>query len=272
MLPNLLIIGAMKCGTTSLHNYLNFHPEIYMTKEKELNYFVDSLNYGRGLSWYKSKFNKADSKVLGESSPNYSKYPLFKNVPKNIHNTIPDTKLIYIVRDPIQRLISHYKHNFIVGREKKGFKEALRNLGSNKYINFSMYYLQISKYLEYFNIDNIFVLDSELLLNKRIKTMQSIFEFLEVQNDFISDEFNDKFHITYNDRVYNRLGVLINKNDINIKSSIIPRFIFDIVFTKKARIPEVDNNTIDNIKTYLSKDSEKFVKLTGQDFYNWYII
>ena len=68
MLPNLLIIGAMKCGTTSLHNYLNLHPEIYMQQEKELDYFIEKKNYKKGLNWYKSKFNSKNSKILGESS------------------------------------------------------------------------------------------------------------------------------------------------------------------------------------------------------------
>lgn len=72
----------MKCGTTSLHNYLNLHPEIYMQEEKELDYFIENRNYKNSLNWYKSKFNSKDSKILGESSPNYTKYPLFKDVPK----------------------------------------------------------------------------------------------------------------------------------------------------------------------------------------------
>ena len=118
----------MKCGTTSLHNYLNLHPEIYMQEEKELDYFIEKRNYKKGLNWYKSKFNSKNSKILGESSPYYTKYPLFKDVPKNIFNLIPDIKMIYIVRDPITRLISHYKHNYMLGREKRSFKECFNRL------------------------------------------------------------------------------------------------------------------------------------------------
>lgn len=74
MLPNLIIIGAMKCGTTSLHSYLSLHPEIKMSRQKELDFFVDRYNWHRRIDWYQSQF-KGKAKIYGKSSPNYSKYP-----------------------------------------------------------------------------------------------------------------------------------------------------------------------------------------------------
>ncbi len=111
-LPNLLVVGAMKCGTSSLHNYLARHPDIFMSAEKELNFFTGS-NSGQSLDWYKAQF-PVDAPVRGESSQNYSKRhnPLFPGAAEAIKAVIPDTKLIYLVRDPIERYRSHKVENY----------------------------------------------------------------------------------------------------------------------------------------------------------------
>jgi len=272
MLPNLLIIGAMKCGTTSLHNYLNLHPEIYMTQEKELDYFIEKKNYKKGLNWYKSKFNSKNSKILGESSPNYTKYPLFKDVPKNIFNLIPDIKMIYIVRDPITRLISHYKHNYTLGREKTSFEQCFNRLEKNNYIYSSMYYLQLSKYLKYFKKDNIYILDSENLLNNPVSTLKSIFDYLDVDRNFVSQKFHKKYHVSSVNIIHNKLGILITDKGFHIKiKKILPKFIYYLIFQKNAEIPEINNNTIESIKNCLSEDTIKFKRATGLSFPDWYI-
>src|SRR5687767_10224357 len=74
MLPNLVVIGAMKSATSSLHHYLNLHPEISMSETKELDFFVEDKNWPRGIEWYESQFSAA--RIRGESSPNYTAYPV----------------------------------------------------------------------------------------------------------------------------------------------------------------------------------------------------
>src|ERR687894_2292944 len=73
-LPNLIVIGAQKCGTSVLHYYLSLHPEVSMSRPKELNFFIEERNWPRGLDWYKSQFD-GDARVRGEASPNYTAYP-----------------------------------------------------------------------------------------------------------------------------------------------------------------------------------------------------
>src|SRR5689334_25243197 len=79
-LPNLLVIGAAKAGTTSLHSYLSLHPEIFMSQRKELNFFDDRSRWNKGVEWYKSNFND-EFRVNGETSPQYSRYPRNAGVP-----------------------------------------------------------------------------------------------------------------------------------------------------------------------------------------------
>ena len=82
MLPNFLVIGAAKAGTTSLYHYLRAHPQIYMSERKELNFFIEKDGWEKGQEWYEKQFERAgDAVAIGEASPNHSKYPLFPGVP-----------------------------------------------------------------------------------------------------------------------------------------------------------------------------------------------
>jgi hypothetical protein len=87
ILPNLIVIGAMKSGTTSLHHYLGLHPEVHMSPTKELDFFINEKNWIRGLNWYHSQF-KEKRPIVGESSPNYTKHPTFSHVPENIYTLL----------------------------------------------------------------------------------------------------------------------------------------------------------------------------------------
>ncbi len=121
-LPNLIIIGAQKCGTSGLHYYLGLHPEVSMSTPKELNYFIAERNWGRGPEWYARHFDPT-ARCRGESSPNYTAFPQHMGVPERMAGVIPDAKLIYIVRDPLDRIAAHYVHNFAKRREKGDLRD-----------------------------------------------------------------------------------------------------------------------------------------------------
>ena len=150
-LPTFCVIGAMKSGTTSLHHYLAAHPEISMSRPKELDFFVAEKNYDRGVDWYASHFDDAAA-VRGESSTNYTKCHIFDGVPARMNALLPNVKLVYVLRDPIERLISHYEHNRSRGRESRTFDEALRSPERNHYVQCSQYLTQLEAFLEYYTI------------------------------------------------------------------------------------------------------------------------
>ena len=115
-LPNLIIIGSPKCGTTSLYYYLGLHPEIFMSREKELNFFMEERNWRRGLDWYRAQFETSRKvSVWGEASPGYTHHPVFQGVPQRMHSLVPGARLIQIVRDPMKRHLSHYFHQLRLG-------------------------------------------------------------------------------------------------------------------------------------------------------------
>jgi Sulfotransferase domain len=187
-LPNLIIIGGLKCGTTSLHHYLNLHPEIAMSRPKELNYFVEELNWPLGREWYASHFDPA-ARVRGESSPHYTNRPSFSGVAERIRETLgDDARLIYVVRDPIDRMLSHYLHNVGGGYEERSLPEAFADAESS-YIARSRYFFQLEPYLEAFGRERIAVVGREDLKADRPGTMRRAFEFLGVDPDFTSEQF-----------------------------------------------------------------------------------
>jgi len=187
-LPSLIIIGGLKCGTTSIHHYLGLHPEIQMSKPKELNFFVEELNWDLGLDWYASRFD-GRFKVRGESSPHYTNLPRFEGVAERIRRHCPDAKLLYMVRDPIKRILSHWVHATGAGYETRELVPTLSQPDSS-YIQRSMYWMQLQPYLERFDRAQIEIVTQEELQSEREATMRRAFAFAGVDESFTSEQFD----------------------------------------------------------------------------------
>jgi hypothetical protein len=123
-LPAFLLIGGMKCGTTSLYQYLAQHPTVEKGFAEEVHYF--DLNYHRGLAWYRAHFpykgKGAGATIAGDDSPYYLFHPL---VPGRVAKDLPEVKLIALLRNPVDRAYSHYNHELRRGRETLPFEQAL---------------------------------------------------------------------------------------------------------------------------------------------------
>jgi hypothetical protein len=120
-LPDAMIIGAMKSGTSSLHYYLTQHPAVIAPLRKEVHYF--DLQYGKGERWYRANFGKAGQAGLNlDSSPYYLFHPL---APQRAHALVPEAKLIVLLRDPVRRAYSHYWHERDKKREPLSFEDAV---------------------------------------------------------------------------------------------------------------------------------------------------
>jgi sulfotransferase family protein len=131
LLPDYLIIGTQRGGTTSLYKYLVQHPSLAHAMTKELRFF--DLNYQRGVGWYRSRFptrtyrrlvrSRGGELVVGEGSPDYLFHPL---VPRRVRGVLPHVKLIVLLRDPVDRAVSHYWHQFKRGHETLSFEDAIQ--------------------------------------------------------------------------------------------------------------------------------------------------
>lgn len=190
--PSFIVIGAMKCGTHSLHRYLNSHKGLNSSIVKETNFFSSEGDFKKGIAWYHSLFRQP-GKVGFEASPNYTKRHIFSGVPERMSKVLPNVKLIYVVRAPIERMLSHYIHSVYLGREKRTFDEIISIKNSN-YVKTGLYYYQMEAFLDWFPKSQIMLLDSSKLLTQTESTLSELCDFLGVKPDFNSDVINQKYH------------------------------------------------------------------------------
>ena len=181
-LPNLVVIGAQKCGTSGLHYQLGLHPEIWMSRPKELNFFIEERSWSRGEDWYRAYFD-ARARVRGESSPNYTAYPQHLGVPERMRSVIPDAKLIYVVRDPLERIAAHWVHNYAKRREKGDLRATLTHANTS-YVVRSQYHMQLQQFLAHYPLEQTLVIEQEELRTAPEATLRRVFEFVGVDPGF----------------------------------------------------------------------------------------
>ncbi len=275
-LPNLVIIGSMKCGTTSLHYYLGLHPDISMSLEKELCFFVKELNWNRGIDWYRSWFTERAS-IRGEASTDYTLYPVYRDVPARMHGLIPEARLIYMVRDPVERIVSHYVHFVTNHREHRPLQEAV--LGwPEMYVDRSKYYLQLQQYLEFFSPSQILIVQQEDLLRRRTDTLSKIFRFLDVEPVTRDPRFRWERHRTKRRRRKSVLGVRLAATVPMRRLKLLPRHlrwpIEDFIywpFSHAVERPMVGDRLFRELSDMLRDDVEQLRAYTGEAFANWKI-
>lgn len=187
-LPNVIVIGGQKCGSSAMHHCLDQHPDVQMSFPKELQFFSNPDLWALGPDWYKTKFED-DKQVTGEASPQYSWHPFGDDVPERMHQIVPDAKLIYMVRDPIERVISQWRDFVHQSWEKKPWEQVYSRFGDrpNFYIEPSRYYSQIEHYLRFFPAERLRVWSLEELAAEPLKVMGEVLEYLELDSSFTSE-------------------------------------------------------------------------------------
>jgi len=150
-----------------------------MSETKELDYFVEEKMWGRGLDWYRSHFEGAGNAVaIGEASPSYTCFPHFGGVPARIAHVMPDVRMIYLVRDPIERMRSAYRHGLSAGIEKRPIGDAL--LFDTRYADLGRYALQLEQFEQHFDRSQILVMTAEDLQTDRETTVTRALAFIGV--------------------------------------------------------------------------------------------
>jgi hypothetical protein len=274
MLPNLIVIGAARSGTTSLHLYLREHPQIFMAQGKELNFFLLEKNWQRGLEWYEHQFPAGSALVYGESSVRYSAYPEYAGVPERLAAVVPEAKLVYLVRDPVDRLASQYAYLWREGVELRPARKAVLAASPNRYLDRSRYAMQLERYRVYYPDVRILVVDQDDLRHRRQPTLARVFRFLGVDESFTSPAFET----VHNARAVGapsvaesrtlRVGAHVAKPVARVVMRGTPRRI-------RARLappladPLLDAATTERLVEVLRPDTERLRALTGLTFPSW---
>lgn len=291
-MPNLFIIGAAKCGTTSLHHYLDLHPEISMSKVKEPTYFA--RHDPEIASWaivdrseYLHLF-EGGTAYRGETSTAYSRAPLVEGVPEAIAAETPEAKLIYMVGDPIRRIeadirqmLSNRLGQWAFVPEDGSVTEIFGEPSdpSNRLFAQSRFMYQLERYLGCFDPGSILIVDSDGLRNERRETMTRIFEFLGVDSGFWSEEmmieFNKGREKKRTSDAYVRLARLKPAKAV---LSVIPRSVRIRFFGRVREAvgrpwspPALDQKTREQFEELLRPEVEALRDFTGQPFEGWSI-
>ena len=277
--PNFLIIGANKAGTSSLHEYLGQHPEIFMSSVKEPMYFryaysgenligeeehfEDGTAYS--LKGYLNLFEKAgNAKAIGESSTTYLANP---DCAIRIREFNPDMKIIAVLRNPIDRAFSNYKMYINWGIEDKSFNRVVKDEvdgkkthspQGRKYLELGLYANSILKYLDTFGKEQM-----RIFLYEDLKSPSSIykeiFTFLNVNPDFEVDD-SLRHNVPHN-LSYNPLFRSIQKklSSRNIPNSFIPNFF----------MPKIDNESMRILQDFYRDDIRKLEEIISKDLSHW---
>ncbi|NET57414.1 MAG: sulfotransferase [Symploca sp. SIO2E6] len=180
--PNFLIIGAMKCATTLLHDQLALQSGIFMSELKEPNFFSNDEQYSKGMEWYLSHFQPVDINdyLWGESSTHYTKLPTYPQTIERIQKHLPDVKLIYVMRHPIDRLISQYAHEWTMRVISTEINQAITK--HPELIDYSRYSMQLKPYFKAFGQERVLPVFFERLLSQPQAELERVCRFLGYQD------------------------------------------------------------------------------------------
>ena len=274
--PDFIIVGTMKSGTSTLAHHLSNHLHIHLPP-KEVHFFNDEKKLNKGLSYYDELLNKnrkKDSVLVGEKTPTYSYQD---NIAQLIHESCPETKLIWIFRNPTKRSYSNYLHALKNGMELLSFEEALEKekvrLEKNIFYGYkkrSIYHEQVSRFLEFFPKEQMFFMFFEELLAPYSEEhpLNDLFRFLEV----------DPEHFTYKDEHknvtklprfpalmhhgYSKLG--LHKFWFTRKVLRALNFAF-----QKPGAPKLNQHTAAELTQFFKPHNEKLASLIDKDVSVW---
>jgi hypothetical protein len=243
---------------------------------KELKFFLREHNWERGLDWYQSWFADTPGPVRGEASPQYTRYPRARGVPERMHSVVPDAKLIYLVRDPLERLVSSYVDSYSRGFDDREFADAISMSPTNPYTCPSRYYTQLEQYLPYYPLERILVVAHEDLLRRRHATLREIFRFLGVDDSFHSPRFDRVSNPTSSKRRVQRGPRWLPRDPAPAPFGRLPWTLRAPVkrfgyrpFTRTVERPTLEPDLRDALAEYFAPEVERLRALTGKRLDGW---
>lgn len=268
-LPNLIGIGAGKAGTSALHAYLAAHPEVSMSRRKELMLF-GSDGWSSRLRWYASHFD-ANAPIRGEASPTYSMDPFVPGVPEQMAVLLPDPRFIYLVRDPVDRALAHWREQRMLTLERRPVHEAFADADDplNPYVGASRYAHQLERYLSVFPADRVLVVDQVDLRERRRETLRRVFAFAGIDSGFWDSSYQHEANTTKHRVQPNRLALrmldLTGAPGWARRLSAVP-----LLMAGRHVVSEpLERQTRSHLESVLRSDAARFRELTGQPFAHW---
>lgn len=274
-LPNFLVVGAQKSGTTSLHEILSEHPQVNMSQTKEINYFTLDKNYRKGLEFYSSFFGSPrleDSIATGESSPGYMCYP---EVAEKIKRDLGDVKIIMILRDPIKRAFSQYWDNRRQLSEPLSERDIVHLYlkkdyvpGERGYFSRGVYINYLKLYDKIFGRENLHIMFLEDLISSPKKELQNLYEFIGVD---INLGLQALPKAANSSKIYTNpfYSFLFTQNQYSKYLPVHARrfFLFGKENVYRYQLPE--ESVLEEVKAFYRPFNEELKKYLGKSLDNW---
>jgi hypothetical protein len=274
VLPNFYILGAQKCGTSWLTSMLSQHPEIFISRRKELHYFNRTENYERGREWYERHFRDCGSAIaIGEATPNYLAVTSTGESAKIIERILaltPDARFIVSLRNPVTRAVSALLHHIREGRLSPwvNLDAEFDLIFSRRHsypdvLEFGCYNKQIRSFLRHFPVDRFaFIIYEHDILDNKHRTLRRVCQFLGVRTDF---EFR-RIDVLRNPTMRTRMGLVL--------SQLPPRKIGKRLGWWAERLGlgkelSISNNTLQRLYQYYESDRAELSVLIVQDLDIW---
>ncbi|MFB6185876.1 MAG: sulfotransferase domain-containing protein [Halobacteriaceae archaeon] len=273
-LPDFIIVGPQKCATTWLYECLYEHPEVHMPETDSVHYF--NINYHRNEQWYRKHFSEYGGEpIVGEETPTYIRD---ENAPKRIAETVPDVKLIFTLRNPVDRAYSHWWHERSKNKHSFEFKEVFENY--DLYQNWvvpGFYHQHLMRYREHIPEENIKVALFDDLVEDDLAYVQDIYSFLDVDSDYVPSLIGEKSN---QGKFRSITRSSVHSMSVSAYKKIAPRFGIDLARPIYRRIKsflasqsEYEQGMDDDIRKLLEKhyigDLQDLSTYLNRDFDHW---
>jgi hypothetical protein len=244
---------------------------------KEMRFFWRD-DWRDRIDWYQSHFAEMTTPIRGEATPAYSSYPFHAGVAERIHTIIPDVRLLYIVRDPIARIVSHYVQQRADG-DRRSFEARMDEYDKpdNSIVCPSRYATQVEQYLKLFSASQLLVIDQRQLKHQRRSTMRRIFAFLGVDQNFwspaLEQELNtraDKYTLTpMGERLFHGWIDPTCRRLMQRRWSGLRPAVRRILSEEITERPVIEGELRDRLVAMLEPEADRLRELTGEPFASW---
>ena len=268
--PDFIIIGAMKSATSTLHEQLALQPDFYMSTPKEPFYFSDDEVFSMGRDWYLNLFSTAKTNQLcGESSTHYTKLPDYPDTLKRMKSELPKLKLIYVLRDPVERLISHYIHQWSQNVFRCDINEAIDRY--DELVNYSRYAYQIQPYIDTYGRDNILFVFNEALRIRPQAELERVAKFLGIAPHRVKwqESLVEQNVSSQRVRRFNGYNLLVESAVMTeLRRRLIPKKFRTRVreFLSMRKKPVISPAKLDELNQVFNEDLANLSKILGQEF------